>query len=308
MPDELLSLADTQAGALSHTQIVRAGVTDDVLPRLVRTGVLRRVARGVYTMGPDSWEQQVWAGLLIGGRHAVIGGRAAALLWKLSLDKPCRNASEPPIDVYVGTSHSTLRSTNRWHFIRNDRVGVSEPRRTSIAQTIVDLAQTMTGDQLASVVGQTRRWVTAQQIIQVLDQTPRHRQRALLRDVVADVDDGATSPLERRYVHDVERAHGLPHALRQAKPISLFTVDNLYDPYDIIVELDSAAYHRGVAAAQDLNRDQLHRQSGFDTLRYTWTDVVDHPCRTARYVAEALSGRGWTGTLTTCPKCRGTHG
>jgi len=40
--------------------------------------------------------------------------------------------------------------------------------------------------------------------------------------------------LEWHDVRDVERAHGLPHARRQAKPVSIFTVDNFYEEYGVI--------------------------------------------------------------------------
>jgi very-short-patch-repair endonuclease len=307
VPDTLTKLATAQAGAISRDQVLRCGLSDRVIARLVRTATWRRLAQGVYATLPDSWEQRVWAGLLIGGPHAVIGGRAAARLWNIRLDSPRRDQPEPPIDVYIGHAHRQMESTPTWRFIRADRVGQQTPPRTSIAQTIVDLAQTMTADELASLLGQCRRRVNLRDITTALAQTSRHRQRALLADILTDADDGVTSALERHYVHDVERAHGLPHAERQAKPISLFAVDNLYRDYGLIVELDSEAWHHGAAATQDFDRDRLHEKNGYLTLRYTWSDVVDNACATADQIAVALSGRGWAGHLSPCPRCAADH-
>jgi very-short-patch-repair endonuclease len=289
---------------LRHDQIEAAGVSDDVIGRLLRDGTWRRVAWGIYAISDDCWAQQVWVGLLLGGPHAVVGGRAAAQLWHIPLDKPRYHAPEPPIDIYCGRAHNTLRSTDRWHFIRADRVSVGSPPRTSLASTIVDLSQTMDANQLAGLLGQCRNRVSSKQITEVLAGMGRHPQRALLLDIISDADDGVTSALERRYVRDVERAHRLPHAQRQAKPVGIYAVDNLYEDFGVIVELDSKAFHRGEAGGRDVERDRVHQSHGFYTLRYTWREVVDRSCRTADEVARVLAERGWTGHLVQCPRCR----
>jgi hypothetical protein len=58
--------------------------------------------------------------------------------------------------------------------------------------------------------------------------------------------DGVHSNLEFRYVRDVERAHGLPAAKRQAKTVrgarSQY-IDNLYEAFGVAVELDGRAAH-----------------------------------------------------------------
>ena len=291
---------------MSRRQILGYGVSDEVIGRLVRSGQWQRLAQGIYALEPDSWMQRVWAGLLIGGDRAVVGLRAAAKLWNLPYERGRYEPDDPPIEIYVGETHHVLPSNDKWRFIRSSRSGQLTPRRTSIAQTIVDLARTMTGDQMASLVGQSvgRHRVTPREIQSALKQTGHHPHRTLLAGVVSDTGDGVTSALEWHYVHDVERAHGLPKAWRQAKPVAIFTVDNFYEEYGLIVELDSRAYHRGVAAAQDLERDRIHERNGYSTLRFTWADVVDHPCRTASLVASTLAARGWRGTLITCPRCK----
>ena len=332
IPDQVIEQSRGQGGVMSRKQILSCGVSDDVIGRLVRSGRWQRLAQGIYALEPDSWMQRVWAGLLIGGDRAVVGLRAAAKLWNLPYEKGRYEPDNPPIEIYVGETHHVLPSNDKWRFIRSSRSGQLTPRRTSIAQTIVDLARTMTGDQMASLVGQSvgRHRVTPREIQSALKQTGHHPHRTLLAGVVSDTADGVTSALEWHYVHDVERAHGLPKAWRQAKPVAIFTVDNFYEEYGLIVELDSRAYrdagrvyatescgteakeavdalrakyHRGVAAAQDLERDRIHERNGYSTLRFTWADVVDHPCRTASLVASTLAARGWRGALTTCPRC-----
>jgi len=192
VPDELREVALGQAGAMSRGQILGFGISDDVIHRLVRSGAWRRLAHGIYADAPDTWQQRVWAGLLIAGEDAVVGLRAAARLWNLPLDKPRHQPEDSPVEIYVGRTHRALTSTSQWRFIRADRVGQSNPPRTSIAQTIVDLAQTLSGDQLASLVGQSvsQRRVSADEILACLDAMGRHKQRTLLAGIVSDAKDG----------------------------------------------------------------------------------------------------------------------
>ena len=304
VPEGLVGVARRQQGCLTRRQILGYGVSDEVLGRLVRSGQWRRLATGVYAITGETWLQWVHAGLLVAGGTAVVGLRAAAQLWGLSVEHRPKyhRPSRELIEIYVGREHRTPASVGLWKFIRADRTGEASPPRTSIAQTIVDLAETMNGDELASLVGQSLRRVRPAEVRAVLAQS-RHRQRKLLTEVLADAEGGVASALERRYAHDVERAHGLPKAQRQAKPVGIYTVDNLYD-FDVIVELDSQVYHRGAAASRDLDRDRTHSQYGFITLRYTWSDVADHPCRTATDIAATLVGRGWPGWITRCPRCQ----
>ncbi|MFZ0529608.1 MAG: DUF559 domain-containing protein, partial [Propionicimonas sp.] len=114
---------------------------------------------------------------------------------------------------------------------------------------------------------------------------------------------GVDSPLELRYLRDVERAHGLPRAARRERPAHRFRSDAWYREYGVIVELDGALYHRGLARSTDMTRDNLHRLNGLITLRFAWTHVVGDPCGVARQVAAALSLNRWPGPLHSCPRC-----
>ena len=118
--------------------------------------------------------------------------------------------------------------------------------------------------------------------------------------------DGVHSPLERNYVHGVERAHGLPTAQRQAKRrhgSGTRYLDNLYE-YGVCVELDGAAAHPAEGRWRDTHRDNANLAQGTETLRYGWPDATVHRCRTAREVAAVLSRHGWEGTLRPCsPTC-----
>ena len=74
-------------------------------------------------------------------------------------------------------------------------------------------------------------------------------------------DDGVRSGLELRYARDVERAHGLPSAQRQARREIAGRAhyrDNWYAEYGVCVEVDGQAYHRDEQVWKDKRRDNLN--------------------------------------------------
>ena len=294
-PDRLGRLAARQAHTLSRAQVIAAGISDPVIARWVRDDRLTPLARGVYATGAGGWQQLVWAGVLLGGPDAVVGAAAAAHLYGL-VREPRR------ITVYTG-DRQVVRDP-RWRFRRAFRVGVGHPSRTTPADTIVDLAGELPVDGVAALVAAAvgNRVVHPDLVLDALARVERHPSRRLLTEILGEVAQGSRSPLEVRYARDVERAHRLPAAERQAGPCDRQT-DAWYRRYRLIVELDGRAYHEGVAAWNDLQRDNLHRLHEVVTLRYAWVHVATQPCRVAAEVAAALRLGGWPGGLTRCRRC-----
>jgi hypothetical protein len=181
--------------------------------------------------------------------------------------------------------------------------------------TVIDLVNA--AKDLDEAVG----WVTAAfarrltgeyPLRQALAARARVRWRDQLDEVITLAAGGTHSVLEFRYDRDVERAHGLPPAERQAK----FTKQNgsrgfrdrYYEEYGrLVVELDGRQYHRD--EHRDRVRDNQAAAGGGSTLRYDWTAVTSRPCETAAEVFEALRQRGYRGALCPCsPSCRAVDG
>ena len=104
---------------------------------------------------------------------------------------------------------------------------------------------------ISAAVG--RRLSTPELLGKALAARSRMRWRGWVTAALGDAADGVHSPLERRYVHGVERAHGLPPARRQARRrhgSGHRYLDNLYEPFRLCVELDGNAAHppRGALA------------------------------------------------------------
>jgi very-short-patch-repair endonuclease len=183
--------------------------------------------------------------------------------------------------------------------------------RTTVEDTVLDLvAEARTFDDaygwISAAVG--RRLTSAELLSKALADRSRIRWRAWITAALQDAADGVHSPLERNYVYGVERAHGLPTARRQAKRrhgSGTRYLDNLYEKYDLCVELDGQAAHPAEGRWRDTRRDNANRVQGTETLRYGWPDTTENRCRTAAEIARVLRRRGWKGTLRPCgPSCR----
>jgi very-short-patch-repair endonuclease len=150
-----------------------------------------------------------------------------------------------------------------------------------------------------------RRLTTPEALSRALQRRTRIRHRKLIGELLADVASGVHSALEHRYLHDVERAHGLPKPSRQAsRPGKGVFVDVLYREFALIVELDGRIGHVEEGRWRDRRRDNMHAASGALTLRFGWHEVTREPCAVALDVAEVLIGRGWTGYPAKCPRCQ----
>jgi hypothetical protein len=115
---------------------------------------------------------------------------------------------------------------------------------------------------------------------------------------LGDVSEGTLSLLEHRYVHRVERPHGLPAARRQARVrhrTGNRYLDNLYEGYGVCSELDGTAAHPADEQWRDKRRDNANAAQGIVTLRFGLLDLGDRSCQTAADVAAVLRMRGWTG-------------
>ncbi|MBV9096092.1 MAG: hypothetical protein JO132_19835 [Streptosporangiaceae bacterium] len=148
-----------------------------------------------------------------------------------------------------------------------------------------------------------RRRTTADRICQTMHARKKMRWRRELAAALGDAEDGALSVLEYRYIHRVERPHGLPAAYRQAR-IGQRTgnkyLDNLYLQYRLCVELDGTAAHPADEQWRDKRRDNANAVNGIVTLRFGFLDLRDRRCETAGAVATLLRRNGWPGAACPC--------
>jgi len=192
------------------------------------------------------------------------------------------------------------------------------PPVVRLEETVLDLVDRpgTTEDTVVDVVllACQRRLTRADRLQAAAGRRSKLRHRALLSDVLSEVTDGVQSPLERRYLRDVERAHGLPPAERnKAEPdrragrgARTLYRDVRHLPYRLVVELDGRAAHpQDQRERDDLRDNSLVVEDGTQTLRYGWRSVTTRACETAGQVGHVLISRGWERVPRRCgPTCR----
>ena len=148
---------------------------------------------------------------------------------------------------------------------------------------------------------------TAERLLATLERRGRHPHRALLRAMLADVAEGAESPLELMYLRDVERPHGLPRGRRQKSRLGLpYCSDVGYDEHQLLVELDGREAHQGAGRFRDMRRDNRFAARYHVTLRFGFYDLTHHPCAIAGQVWSVLADRGRPDSFRHCPRCLNT--
>jgi hypothetical protein len=308
-------LLGAQGNAIARRQGANSGINPRAMRSKVRNGRWQRLQRGVYAAfsGEPSRETMLWAALLRAGPDAVLSHQTAAERHGL-MDEP-----SSLISITVpATSHPGRRARipgvviRRSDAILRTKHPAMLPPCTRVEDTVLDLIEIApTFDDaymwICRAIG--RRRTTADRIRVAMAARKKMRWRREMALALGDAEAGALSVLEYRYVHRVERPHGLPAARRQARIVqgtSNRYLDNLYDAFRVCVELDGTAAHPADEQWRDKRRDNTNTVDDILTLRFGVLDLGDHRCETAAAVANLLRRRGWTGSLVACgPRCKG---
>lgn len=307
----LLPLADKlerQCGVLSREQAIGAGLSRHLIAGRVESGQWQRLHRGVFATfsGPIPRDALLWGAVLRAGDRAVLSHHTAAELWKLSAASlESIHVSVPRdvgrLDIRGLVVHYSSRTAEARHPVRL-------PPQTRIEETVLDLAELARTPEDAvawPIKACQSRLTTPDRVTAALDSRRRMRWRGDLADAMAMFQIGAHSPLELRYLRDVERRHGLPRGDRQVLTVRGMArqyIDVRYTKYGVIVELDGVLAHSGDSKSRDARRDNANTLDGYQTLRYGWVPVAYHSCETALEVFGLLRRNGFRGTLRSCGK------
>lgn len=292
-----------QDGVVSRRQLEELGAAPHDIKRMLRRHELHRRLPGVYVEhnGPLTQAQKEWMAI-----HAH---------W------PCALARESALPVPIPSSvihvaiaaNRTVKPVPRVWAHRtpdiDDRVDWGKaPPRERVEHALIDVASARRHEPLAvfrllADVVQTKQ-TTAAQVAAVL-RTRRVAGRTVMLEMLDDLALGACSVLEREYLRQVERAHGLPDGRRQAPGRSAGSPtqrDVHYDDHALLVELDGRAFHDNAKARDhDADRDLDARvDDDLTTVRLTYGLVLGSPCRTAARIARLLQRGGWTGQSHGC--------
>ena len=304
--EELRQLAALQDGVLTREQCLAHQLSSKAVDRLMSESHWQRLSCGIYLTGATepTWRSLAWAGVLIGGDSARIGGRAAAHLEGL--------VDEPPDEIHILIPHAhRLRNRPPWLFQRENGAfrnpSRGSPPRIGVEDAVLDLCACGERADVVSwlTTSVQRRLTTPERLRRALDRRARQRHRQVILDLLSDVAQGAQSPIEVRYARDVERAHGLPRGTRQAASRGRQHVRDVdYEAYGVVVELDGRLGHTGMGRFRDMWRDNSATVENRVTIRYGAVDLYRRPCEVALQVASVLIRRGWTALPTRCDRCR----
>lgn len=294
---------DGQAGLVTRSQALFAGITDDAVAWRISTGRWVALHPGVYltTPGRKDWEVRAVAALLYLGAGAALFGRSAGFAWGLL------GSSDDDIHAVVpetrrgGTRGEGIIVARSRHAL--ERVHPTAwPHRTTVEHTVLDLAQSHDLDRAVGHAARAcqLRLTTPARLLDALATRPTQSHHALLTRTLGDVDE-LESVAEVRYVRDVEQPHGLPTGVRQQVVARGRRRDSSYEGVRVIVEIDGRLGHEGwLGRVTDSARDRRSATRGWLTVRAGWVEVAGAPCELAADLDEVFRDRGWTGRARPC--------
>ncbi len=301
---DIADLLRRQSGVISRRQVLDAGLQNHHIRRLLRRREWARVHDGVYVehTGPLSWPQRAWA--------AVLYAAPAALCLESAL-------SEQGSIIHVGVARQRAMLVEpdgvRIHHLAHldeRTLWNAGPPRLRYEDAALDVACRAVSEfdaiaVLADACGSRR--TTAVRLQQTLDARRRIRRRRWLKGVLTDISAGTCSVLEHAYLDRVERAHGLPRAVRQQRSDSSVGVCYRDTEYGrrLVVELDGRLFHDSASARnRDFERDLDAAVDGRSTIRLSYQQVLDRACHTAAKLAWVMHGHGIAVTGHPCgPGC-----
>ncbi len=310
-------LLDAQCGIMDRSQARGAGFSDNQIEHRVTSGRWQRIYPGIYATftGPLSREARLWAAVRRAGEGAMVSHETAAEAQGLVA------AKSPGAAIHV-TVRGDRRPVQRQPVpgVVIHRSDQSQPQfavgwklpRTRIEDTVLDLAAAaVTFEDAYSWISRavSREFTTVSALRAALAARSRIRWRSQLAVALGGNDEGLHFGLERRYARDVERAHRLPRAQRQARHEIAGRVhyrDNWYAEYRVCVELDGPSFHRDEQVSKDKRRDNLNLAAdGVQTFRFGPVEVTELACASAAMVAATLRRNGWPGAPRPCrrPGC-----
>jgi hypothetical protein len=310
LSDDFGDLLARQRGVFARWQLPAIALDPGVVAASLRSDRFQRLYRGVYAAftGPPCREAELWAAVLRAGPDAVLSHQTAAELDGFA-PAPSRliHVTVPLEKRATRVRGIVLHRSGRLEMARHP---ARTPPRTRVEETALDLAQlAVTFDDAFGWISRpcAKRLTKPPLLLRAMMSRSRVRWRAELKLALEDIAEGVLSPLESRYVRNVERPHGLPAAKRQVvitRGSRHQYLDNLYEEFGIGVELDGQAYHPAEERWHDIGRDRALAVEGVLVLRYGWSDVSDRACQAAMELGGAAQKRGWAGSLRPCgPAC-----
>ncbi|GAA4855219.1 hypothetical protein GCM10023201_56800 [Actinomycetospora corticicola] len=308
---ELLELAAEQDQLLTREQMLRHGMTDEMIEANVAARRWVPVFHGVYalTTGELTPHARRRAALLFVRGAATLSHSSAGALWNFPgcTDEGPVHVTVPYTSSARGCEGVVVHRSRAYRYIVAD----ADPPVTTKVRTLVDLAAEACSPREAMRIltaGAAARRVDAAELLRELTDRPPRRYGKVLLAAANLLVDGVESTLEADFSTDVLAAHGLPTGVRQVPRI----VEGRRRIEDhewelprgtLTARLDGWRFHANRRTAHaDRQRDNAAELEGRARLTFG-TEEVGDACRTAALLARRMVQLGWEGELTRCAAC-----
>ncbi|MFY1621376.1 DUF559 domain-containing protein [Micromonospora sp. WMMD736] len=275
-----------QDGVLTLAQALRCGLSQDAVDRRVSSGHWRRCSPGVYFVDdrPFTDAARIRSAVWGYGKQAAASGLAAA--WWHGLTRYAPDIVEVTVPRDARLLRRPGTRLRRRDLTPADVVERNTLQVTELALTVVEAAVRRGGGP-ALMDRALQRHLDLPRLWRAhLRNKGRHgspRARLLLQAA----DDGARSEAERLLVK-LLRAAGIT-GWKANYPIGGYKVDVAFPKAKVAIEVDGWAFHSDQQDFQiDRERQNKIALLGWQVLRFTWLDLVEHPSRVLAEIAAAI--------------------
>jgi predicted transcriptional regulator of viral defense system len=301
LDERLAKLAARQHGVVALDQLRDLGLSASGVRGRVEVGRLHTVHRAVYSLVPLNVlgrDGRAMAAVLACGPTAALSYRSAAALHEI------RRTARTNIDVTIpGRSprkHAGIDVHRSTTLTPEDVTTVHGIPCTTVARTILDLAQVIKGRPLERALDQAEI-LDRLDLAALDDQIERNKARPAARRLQAILDQhyiGSTptwSELEEAMLAACRRAKlPMPEVNAWIDPAdadpTAIRVDFVWREQRVIVETDGhGTHHTRRAFEEDRLRDQRLIVAGWTVIRITWRQLTQRPSEITDRIAQLLS-------------------
>jgi very-short-patch-repair endonuclease len=290
-------VAARQLGLITAEQLIAAGVGRGSIRWRLANGALHRVFRGVYLVGhsvpaPGAFE---FAAVLACGTGALISHRSAAALWGIAA--PTKGTVELTVVGRDCRSRDGLQVHQIQALDPRDRRRRGGIPITAPPRTLIDYTAACDYEEAERAIAEAfaLRLLSEAQLEAACDRVPHRAGVALVRAILGQpAGPRRTRSGGERAMLRLIRAAGLPAPLTN-HPVEGFNADFFWPEVGLIVELDGGDFHRPRPAFErDHRRDIVHRDAGYEVLRFTWRQLDEEPFYVAAVIVRAYERRSRT--------------
>jgi predicted transcriptional regulator of viral defense system len=271
---KIAALAARQHGLVRVAQLLGLGLSHAAISKRVARGVLHRVGRGVYSVGHVALSRQghMLAAVFGAGEGAALGHLAAAEHWEV------RKYRASLIDVVVprwrpaanGVQYHRARALNPRDVTMYRGIPV-----TTIARTLVDLADVLGPYELANVIHEAefRGRFSERATRDAMQRANGRRNLKALNKALELRAAGSAGLKSRSEAAFLSMIKDLPEPLVNVK-LAGEEADFHWPERKLVVEIDGPGHNRPRTKVEDARKEAAWRGAGYSVLRLDYRAIT----------------------------------